>query len=130
MNFPDDYKYTKEHEWIHFNEDNTATVGITEFAVEQLGDIVHVDLPSEGDDVDAGDSFGTVESTKAVSDLYLPIAGRVSALNAKLSDKPEMIQADPYGKGWIIKIECEEGSESDAGLLTAAEYEAYISEQD
>jgi glycine cleavage system H protein len=130
MNFPDDLKYTKEHEWILFNDDHTALVGITEFAVDQLGDIVHVDFPAEGDEIDAGDAFGTVESTKAVSDLYLPISGRVAGLNRKLTDNPEVIQTDPYGKGWIIKIDYDEGADSDPELLTAAEYEAFIAEED
>lgn len=103
MNIPQDLKYTKEHEWIRV-EGDIAYVGITDYAQEQLGDIVFIDIPSVGETLDANEVFGTIEVVKTVSDLFLPVAGEVLELNDKLEDNPELVNQDPYGEGWIIKI--------------------------
>ena len=116
--------YTEEHEWIRVDGDQ-ATVGITDFAQGQLGDIVFVELPEEGATLEAGDSFGTVESVKAVSDLYSPVGGEVVEVNEALNDNPEKINEDPYGDGWICLIEPTDGAELD-GLLDGAAYRAHI----
>lgn len=103
MNIPQDLKYTKEHEWIRV-EGDIAYVGITDYAQEQLGDIVFIDIPSVGETLDANEVFGTIEVVKTVSDLFLPVAGEVIELNEQLEDNPELVNQDPYGEGWIIKI--------------------------
>ena len=103
MNFPDHLRYTKDHEWIQL-EGNTATVGITEFAQGELGDIVYVDIESVGKSLEAGAVFGTVEAVKTVSDLYLPVAGTINEVNPLLSSTPELINTDPYGDGWLVKM--------------------------
>ncbi|KAB2841746.1 glycine cleavage system protein GcvH, partial [bacterium] len=103
MNFPEDLKYTTEHEWVRI-EGDVATVGITDYAQEQLGDIVFVELPEEEETIDKGDTFGVVESTKSVSDLYVPLTGAVVETNDPLLDSPEIINEDPYGEGWMIRI--------------------------
>jgi glycine cleavage system H protein len=122
--YPDNLKYTKDHEWI--NQSATPVeVGVTSFAVEQLGDIVHLDLPDVGSDVKHGDAFGTIESTKTVSDLYSPISGKVVKVNKDLTDAPESLQSAENGKKWLIKVE---SAGETAQLLSAAEYEAYIKE--
>jgi len=126
MEFPKDLKYTKEHEWVRISGE-TAEVGVTEFAVEQLGDIVHVDLPEVGDDFDAGSAFGTIESTKTVSDLYLPVKAKITEINKAISDAPETIQEAPY-KTWIVKVTGSDLANSDQ-LLTPEDYEKFISEQ-
>ena len=118
MNFPDDLRYTKDHEWAR-KEDNAVTIGVTAFAVEQLGDITLVDLPEVGDVVKVGESFGTIESVKSVSDLYAPIAGKVVKINEDLEDKPELVNEDPYGDGWMVTLELE-GDEYDSMLDKAA----------
>jgi glycine cleavage system H protein len=103
MNFPSNLKYTKDHEWISL-EGNTATIGITDFAQGELGDIVYVEVETIGKPLDAGAVFGTVEAVKTVSDLFLPVAGTVTELNAELANQPELVNSDPYGKGWMVKM--------------------------
>ncbi len=126
MPIPTDCKYTKEHEWIKA-QGNTGTVGITDHAQESLGDIVFVELPKVGADLTAGKSFGTVESVKAVSELYAPASGKVTAINEALNQAPESINKDAQS-AWMIKVELSNPKELDA-LLTAAQYEAYIAEE-
>ena len=124
MNIPDDLQYTKSHEWVRM-EDGTATIGITDHAQEELGDVVFVELPEEGASIEAGDSFGTVESVKAVSDLYTPVGGEVVEVNSSLEDAPEKINDDPYGEGWIVKLSTSE----EADLLSPEEYEKVVEEE-
>ena len=126
MAYPKDYKYTKEHEWIHANG-NVATVGITDHAQESLGDIVFVELPKPGAQLQAGKSFGTVESVKAVSDLYAPASGKVTEINDALNQSPENINKDAHS-AWMIKMELVNPSEL-SGLLSAEEYEKYVAEE-
>ena len=126
MAYPNDYKYTKEHEWIHANG-NVATVGITNHAQESLGDIVFVELPKPGAQLQAGKSFGTVESVKAVSDLYAPASGKVTEINEALNQSPENINKDAHS-AWMIKMELANPSELN-GLLSAEEYEKYVAEE-
>ncbi len=127
MEFPEDLKYSKEHEWV-LVEGNVATVGITDYAQDQLGDIVFVELPAIGDKVSKEDAFGVVESVKAVSDIYAPVSGKVLEVNDDLVDNPEMVNEDPYGDGWMIKIEMND-VEDLQDLMTAAEYEEYVAEE-
>jgi glycine cleavage system H protein len=127
MEFPEDLKYTKEHEWV-LVEGSVATVGITDYAQDQLGDIVFVELPAIGDKVSKEDAFGVVESVKAVSDIYAPVSGKVTEVNDDLPENPEMLNEDPYGDGWIIKIELNDPEELQ-DLMTAAEYEEYVAEE-
>ena len=127
MDFPSGLKYTKDHEWID-STSNTAKIGVTSFAVEQLGDIVHVELPQVGETFAAGASFGTIESTKTVSDLYMPVAGKVVEVNKEAVNSPESLQADPYVKGWLVKVELS-GTPDKATLLDAKGYEAFVKEQ-
>lgn len=122
MNIPESLQYTKDHEWITI-EGTTATIGITEFAQGELGDIVYVDISSVGRDVAAGDVFGTVEAVKTVSDLYMPVAGKVLEVNPLLDGSPEKVNEDPYGDGWMIKVEV---TGTPAGLLSAAQYKELI----
>ncbi len=124
MSIPDDLQYTKSHEWVR-TEDDTATIGITEHAQVELGDVVFVELPEEGATVAAGESFGTVESVKAVSDLYAPVGGEVVEVNSSLEDAPEKINDDPYGEGWIVKLRTSE----EADLLSPEEYEKVVEEE-
>ncbi len=126
MAYPKDYKYTKEHEWIQV-QGNIGTVGITDHAQESLGDIVFVELPNAGAQVAAGSSFGSVESVKAVSELYAPVSGKVTAVNEDLNQDPEAINKDAQA-AWMIKIELSNPKELD-GLLTAEQYEAFIAEE-
>jgi glycine cleavage system H protein len=119
---PDDRRYTKEHEWAR-EDDGRVVVGITDYAQEQLGDVVFVGLPEVGSDVKAGQPLGEVESTKSVSDIYAPVSGRVLDKNAEVETNPELVNEDPYGRGWLVSIEPSETSE---GLLSAAEYRALI----
>ncbi|MDD8018443.1 MAG: glycine cleavage system protein GcvH [Bacteroidota bacterium] len=120
MNFPANIKYTKDHEWIRV-EGTNGVVGITEYAQGELGDIVFVELPSIGKKVEAGQSFGTVEAVKAVSDLYSPVTGEVTAVNKEIQDSPELINKEPYERGWMIKIKIEKSSE----LISLLDAEAY-----
>ena len=124
MNVPAELKYTKEHEWIRV-EGEEAVVGITDYAQSQLGDIVFVECETVGDALEAGETFGTVEAVKTVSDLYLPVAGEVLELNEELEGEPELVNKDPYGKGWIVKIKISDETELD-GLLNADAYKAII----
>jgi glycine cleavage system H protein len=124
MNFPSNLRYTKDHEWISLNG-NIATVGITDFAQRELGDIVYVEVETIGKTLEAGAVFGTVEAVKTVSDLYLPVAGTINELNAELSNAPELVNNDPYGKGWMIKMTVNNAADVEA-LLDAAGYEAII----
>lgn len=121
MEFPKNLKYTKDHEWVKI-EGNTATVGITDFAQSELGDIVFVEVETEGDELEAGEIFGTIEAVKTVSDLFMPIAGKVVKFNEELESNPELVNEDPYGKGWMIRVEFEEGAEME-DFLDAAAYE-------
>lgn len=124
MNVPAELKYTKEHEWIRV-EGEKAVVGITDYAQSQLGDIVFVECETVGDALEAGETFGTVEAVKTVSDLYLPVAGEVLEFNEELEGEPELVNKDPYGKGWIVKIKISDETELD-GLLNADAYKAII----
>ena len=124
MNVPAELKYTKEHEWIRV-EGEEAYVGITDYAQSQLGDIVFVEVETEGDNLEAGDTFGSIEAVKTVSDLYMPISGEVLEFNSELEDQPDLVNKDPYGKGWIIKVKVEDEAQLD-GLLSAAAYKASI----
>ena len=124
MNIPSELKYTKDHEWVKI-EGNVATIGITHFAQGELGDIVFVEIETEGDDLDAGEIFGTIEAVKTVSDLFMPFAGNVKEFNAELESSPEFVNEDPYGKGWMIKVEFE-GDLDTSELLDAEGYKAII----
>ena len=124
MNVPAELKYTKEHEWIRV-EGEEAYVGITDYAQSQLGDIVFVEVETEGDNLEAGDTFGSIEAVKTVSDLYMPIAGEGLEFNSELEDQPDLVNKDPYGKGWIIKVKVEDEAQLD-GLLSADAYKASI----
>ena len=124
MNFPDNLKYTKDHEWVR-TEGNIAVIGITDFAQSELGDIVFVDVDTVDDDLNAGEVFGSVEAVKTVSDLYLPVSGKVIEFNEELEGEPELVNTDPYGKGWIVKVELSEGADQ-SELLTAEQYQELI----
>lgn len=124
MNTPSELKYTKDHEWIKI-EGNVATIGITDFAQGELGDIVYVDVDTVDDELEGGAVFGSVEAVKTVSDLFLPISGKVIEFNSELEDQPELLNSDPYGNGWIIKLEVAEGADH-SELLSAEEYQAII----
>ena len=124
MNIPSELKYTKDHEWIKI-EGSIATVGVTDFAQGELGDIVYVDVDTLDDTVEEGDVFGSVEAVKTVSDLFMPLSGEVSEFNEELEDAPELVNTDPYGKGWMIKITILDDSQIEA-LLDAAAYKTLI----
>lgn len=126
MAYPKALKYTKDHEWVKISGD-TALIGITDYALEQLGDVVHIELPEVGEEFDSGSTFGTIESTKTVSDLYVPVSGEVTEVNTSLEDDLESLADSPYDKGWLIKIKF---SNLDGDLLTAEEYETFISEDE
>jgi glycine cleavage system H protein len=125
VSVPEELQYTKSHEWVR-TEDDTATIGITDYAQEELGDIVFVELPEEGATFEPGDSFGTIESVKAVSDLYTPVGGEVVEVNGALNDNPEKINEDPYGDGWIIKLR----TSGEGDLLSASDYETLLEEEE
>lgn len=124
MNYPENYRYTKEHEWANL-EGDTATVGITFHAQEELGDIVYVDLPKIGATIEKGKSFGSVESVKAVSDVYAPVGGEVTAINEDLIAAPEKLNQDPHGTAWLIKLKVSDAGEINS-LLSPAEYQTYV----
>lgn len=124
MSIPAELKYTKDHEWVRI-EGNIAVVGITDFAQGELGDIVFVDIDSVGDELNAGDVFGSVEAVKTVSDLYLPLSGKVVEFNEELEGEPELVNTDPYGRGWIIKLEIAAGADQ-SELLSAEQYNEVI----
>ena len=124
MNIPQELRYTKDHEWTKV-EDNVVIVGISEFAIEQLGDITLVELPEVGRQVKAGETIGVIESVKAVSDLYSPLSGTVQAINDQLEDAPEIVNDDPYGDGWMLKIVADDPKELE-GLFDAKAYKAHL----
>ena len=124
MNIPVELKYTKDHEWVRI-EGNIATIGITDFAQSELGDIVFVDVDTVDDELSAGDVFGSVEAVKTVSDLFLPLSGKVVEFNPKIEDEPELLNTDPYGNGWIIKLDIGEGADT-SQLLSAEQYQASL----
>ena len=127
MNFPNDIRYTQEHEWVRV-DGTIARVGITDYAQDALGDVVYVDLPEVGATVAAMASCCEVESTKSVSEIFSPVSGAVSEVNSDLSDTPQMINEDPYGKGWIFAVEMSDPAEAD-GLMDATAYQAFLAEQ-
>lgn len=126
-NIPADLRYTKEHEWARLDDDGRITVGITDYAQDQLGDIVYLDLPDNGAQVTGGEPMGEVESTKSVSDIFSPIGGRVTDVNAESRDNPAAVNQDPYGEGWLVVVDPEDPAEFDS-LMTAEEYESFIAE--
>ena len=125
MSFPANLKYTKDHEWVKLENDGTATIGITAFAQKELGDIVYVDVPGVGKELAAEEVFGTVEAVKTVSDLFLPIAGTITAINPALENQPELVNNDPYGEGWMIKMKPADANAVNE-LMDAAAYEALV----
>jgi glycine cleavage system H protein len=125
MNFPTDVKYTKDHEWIKIVEGNTAIIGITDFAQQELGDIVYVDINTIGKALNAEEVFGTVEAVKTVSDLFLPVAATILEVNTALENNPELVNTDPYGEGWMVKVELSSASDIDA-LMDATAYEGLV----
>lgn len=125
-NYPDNLLYTKDHEWVRV-EAEQATVGITHFAQAELGDIVYVELPKTGDQLNQHDPFGSVESVKAVSEVFMPISGTVEKINSNLADSPELVNNEPYGEGWMLVVKIEKASELDS-LMSAAEYEDFLNE--
>jgi glycine cleavage system H protein len=126
MDFPAALKYTKDHEWVKI-EGNEATIGITEFAQRELGDIVYIDIPSVGKEVAKEEVFGTVEAVKTVSDLFMPVEGTVTALNKALDSQPELVNSDPYGEGWMVKVTVKNAADVN-GLLSADDYKAIVGE--
>lgn len=124
MNIPEDLKYTKDHEWVKI-EGNSVTIGITEFASKELGDIVFIEVDTVGDEVALGDVFGTIEAVKTVSDLFMPIPGTIDEFNEALEDSPESVNQDPYGDGWIIKVTIADGADT-SELLDSAAYKEII----
>ncbi len=125
--YPKDLKYDKEHEWVKVAGD-IAVIGISDFAQDQLGEVVYVDLPSAGDEVVAGESFGEIESVKSVSELFSPVSGEIVEVNDALGDSPETVNEDPYGEGWMLKIKMGDAAEVDE-LMSAEEYEAFVAEE-
>lgn len=125
MNFPDNLRYTKDHEWIRLEGDE-AVIGITDYAQHELGDIVYVEIETVGQQLNAGDIFGTVEAVKTVSDLYLPVKGAVTEVNAKLNSNPELVNNDPYGEGWMAKIKLGNAKDFES-LMTAEAYQNLVS---
>jgi glycine cleavage system H protein len=124
MNFPENLKYTKDHEWISV-EGDVATVGITDFAQSELGDIVFVDISTQGENLNQNDVFGTVEAVKTVSDLYMPVSGEILEVNSGLDSAPESVNSDAYGRGWMVKVKLSNAAELD-GLMSATDYKAMI----
>ncbi|MDN5203582.1 glycine cleavage system protein GcvH [Fulvivirgaceae bacterium BMA10] len=127
MNFPEELKYTKDHEWVRV-EGDIAYIGITEFAQRELGDIVYVEIDTEGEEIDQEEVFGTVEAVKTVSDLFMPLSGEILEVNGDLEGEPEIINADPYGKGWMIKVRMTD-TDQVAGLLSAGDYQGLVEAQ-
>src|SRR3989449_6512160 len=125
-NIPEDLHYSKDHEWVKVNGD-IATIGITDYAQNSLGDVVYVEIPKAGEEFASNESFGSVESVKAVSELFTPVSGKVSEVNDILQDQPEKVNTDPYGEGWMIRVKMSSPGEVDS-LLTAAEYEDFTEE--
>src|SRR3954462_5119245 len=127
MSTPLDSKYAKSHEYVHFDEkDGVGTIGITDYAQKELGDVVFVELPQVGTELEAGDELGSIESVKAVSELFAPVGGEVVEVNDRLTEKPELVNTDPYGDGWMVRIKLADASEVDELLMTAEEYDEYV----
>lgn len=124
MNFPENLKYTKDHEWVSV-EGDTATIGVTDFAQSELGDIVFVEVETEGETLEQDDVFGTIEAVKTVSDLFLPVSGEILEFNAALEDAPELVNSDPYGEGWIAKVKMSDVAQAET-LLSAEDYKALV----
>ena len=124
MNIPTDLKYTKDHEWIKFDDD-LATIGITDFAQGELGDIVYIEIETLNENLNAEDVFGSVEAVKTVSDLFMPVSGEVIEINEALEDKPEIVNEDPYGSGWMVKVKCNNPIKSE-DLLDAEQYKSLV----
>jgi len=122
---PPDLHYTAEHEWVHRSGDDTVRVGITDFAQSALGDVVYVQLPDVGTELTAGESFGEVESTKSVSDLYAPVSGKVSAVNSDLEGSPQLVNSDPYGAGWLVDVQVSDVAELESGISSLLDAQAY-----
>ena len=127
MKIPADLIYTKEHEWI-LVENDIATIGVTDYAQQELGDVVYVELPAEGQELEPKDEFGSVESVKAVSEIYAPIGGTVTEINSDLDDNPELVNDDPYGDAWMIRVKISDKTQLEA-LMSAEQYEEYITEE-
>ncbi len=125
MSFPENLRYTKDHEWIRIENGNTAVIGITDFAQGELGDIVYIEVETIGKTLEAGEVFGTVEAVKTVSDLYLPVSGTIKELNPELANAPELVNSDPYGKGWMIKMTVSNPNDINQ-LLDAAAYQSIV----
>ncbi|RJQ50163.1 MAG: glycine cleavage system protein GcvH [Desulfobacteraceae bacterium] len=128
LNLPEDVRYAEDHEWVK-TDSGTTRIGISDYAQDQLGDIVYVELPSVGQTLNKGDAFGTVESVKAVSELYMPIGGEVTAVNKKLEDSPDLVNVQPYGEGWMIEIKSADPAEMDS-LMTKQEYLKMLKEKE
>lgn len=126
-NIPENLHYSKDHEWVKVEDGGVATIGITDYAQHSMGDVVYVELPGVGDRFGAHEAFGSVESVKAVSEVFIPVAGEVVEINEGLNDTPEVVNSDPYGGGWMIKVKMDNPGEADA-MLSPAEYEEYLSE--
>lgn len=124
MNIPGNLKYTKEHEWVKI-EGDVATVGITDFAQGELGDVVFVEIETQGETMDSGETLGTIEAVKTVSDIFMPVSGEITEVNEKLEEKPEIVNSDPYGEGWMVKIKMSDASEAD-NLMSADDYKELI----
>lgn len=124
MNVPSELKYTKDHEWVRI-EGDTVTVGVTDFAQGELGDVVFVEIETEKETLSQGETFGTIEAVKTVSDLFMPVGGEVTEVNEKLEDTPDIVNSDPYGDGWMVKIKMDDATQAD-DLLSASDYEALI----
>ena len=130
MEIPDDLRYTREHEWVRIDlKQKTATIGITEYAADKMGDVVHVDLPEEGAEVAKEEPFGSVESVKAVSDLFAPVSGKVTEINDDLLDSPEMVNEDPFGEAWMVKVKITDMAGVDS-LMDAAAYKKFVESQE
>lgn len=127
MNFPEDLKFSKEHEWVRVSG-NIATIGVSDYAQDQLGEVVFVELPDEGEEFEKDDAFGVIESVKSVNDIYAPLTGRIVEVNDPVVDSPEIVNEDPYGEGWLVKIEVSNLKEL-GELMSAKDYEAYIKEE-
>ena len=127
MNFPEDLKYSKNHEWVRVSG-NIATIGLTDYAQDQLGEIVFIELPDEGEEFEKDDAFGVVESVKSVNDVYAPVSGRIVELNDPAVDSPEVTNEDPYGEGWLVKLELSDPKEL-SDLMSSKDYGAYIKEE-
>jgi len=124
MNIPEDYKFSADHEWVKV-DGNTALIGISDYAQGELGDIVYIDIDSDIDEIAANETFGSIEAVKTVHDLYAPVSGKVIEINERLEDEPELVNSDPYGEGWLIKVELSDSSQVD-NLLTGEDYKKQI----